>query len=427
MKSTTDYPPPRLVFWETTAGCNLRCIHCRRITVAEELMPQDLTTEESYKLIDQVADIGSPVFVLSGGEPMFRPDIYDIARYATKAGLPVALATNGTLIGNLETAEKIRDSGVKRVSISFDGADAATHDAFRGLPGSFDEAIKGFKLLREVGLPVQINTTIAKHNQEQLTGVLALAKDLDAIGLHLFLLVPVGCGTEIAEDQMISAVEYERVLDWLHRTERSEPGLQLKATCAPHYFRVMHEHKIVAKKSGDTSELPPSHHRQVYGHLHGKPGMPVNGAPKNGNGGHPGGGHPGGGHPGGGHDHQMHAATKGCLAGTGVCFVSHRGEVFPCGYLPVEAGNVREKTFGDIWQNSKLFAELRDPDQLGGKCGECQYVRLCSGCRARAYGTVGDYLAEEPFCAYDPKTRSIRIAPQALESGDISLPQTELI
>jgi AdoMet-dependent heme synthase len=162
-----SYPSPRLIFWETTAGCNLRCIHCRRVTVADQLTPQDLTTEEAFRMIDEIAAVGKPVFVLSGGEPLFRPDIYEIARYASDAGLPVALATNGTLVDDA-VAEQIRDSGVKRVSISFDGSDAATHDAFRGLPGSFEAAIRGFQALRKVGLPVQINTTVANHNKQQL-------------------------------------------------------------------------------------------------------------------------------------------------------------------------------------------------------------------------------------------------------------------
>ncbi len=376
------YPAPRLVFWETTAGCNLRCIHCRRIEVADQLTPQDLTTAESKILIDQIAAVGSPVLVLSGGEPLMRPDILEIARYATDAGLPVALATNGTMI-DAALAQRIKASGVKRVSISFDGADSATHDMFRALNGSFDAAIRGFKALRDVGLPVQINTTVAKHNQAQLEGVLALAKDLGAVGLHLFLLVPVGCGVEIAADQMISAQEYERVLNWLYDVEQSEPDLQLKATCAPHYFRVMRQRRAEDRRSGIERDLPASHARQVGGHPGGHPGGPPNG--------------------------QMHGATKGCLAGTGVTFVSHRGEVFPCGYLPVEAGNVRQEAFGTIWQDSPLFAELRDPDLLEGKCGACQFKTLCSGCRARAYGTSGNYLAEEPFCAYDPATRTVQI------------------
>lgn len=378
------YPSPRLVFWETTAGCNLRCIHCRRITVADQLMPQDLTTEQAFRLIDEIAAVGKPVFVLSGGEPLFRPDIYAIARYATAAGLPVALATNGTLVDDA-VAARIQESGVKRVSISFDGVDAATHDAFRGLAGSFDAAVAGFKALRRIGMPVQINTTVANHNKRQLDGMVQLAKDLDAVALHLFLLVPVGCGMQIAADQTISAREYEQVLNWLYDMEQALPDLQLKATCAPHYFRVTRTRRAEERRNGTQAEMPASYHRQV-------------------NGNHPGGGHPGG-HPSG----QMHTATKGCLAGTGVCFVSHRGEIFPCGYLPVEAGNLHEQTFGEIWETSPLFGQLRDPETLEGKCGVCQFKTLCSGCRARSYGLTGNYLAEEPFCAYEPATRQVLV------------------
>lgn len=367
-----SYPAPRLIFWETTAGCNLHCIHCRRVTVSDQLTPQDLSTADAMRLIDEIAAVGKPVFVLSGGEPLFRPDIFAIASYATSAGLTVALATNGTLI-NPAVAERISESGIKRVSISFDGVDAPTHDRFRGLPGSFEAAIAGFKALRQVGMPVQINTTVANHNKAQLDGIVQLAKDLDAVALHLFLLVPVGCGMQIAAEQMISAQEYERVLNWLYDMEQAEPQLQLKATCAPHYFRVMHTRRAEERRSGAQAELPASYDRQVHGHPNG----------------------------------QMHAATKGCLAGTGVCFISHRGEVFPCGYLPVEAGNIHQSRFGDIWEQSPLFAELRNPEVLEGKCGICQFKTLCSGCRARAYGLTNNYLAEEPFCAYQPESRQI--------------------
>ena len=195
----SPYPPPRLVFWETTAGCNLACIHCRRITVADQLLPQDLTTRESFDLIDQIAEFARPIFVLSGGEPLFRPDIFDIARHASDAGLIVALATNGTLI-DADVARRIKQSGVQRVSISFDGADAPTHDIFRG-PGAFDKAIAGMEHLRAIGVPYQINTTVARHNVDQMPETLALAKGMSAQALHLFLLVPVGCGVEIADDQ----------------------------------------------------------------------------------------------------------------------------------------------------------------------------------------------------------------------------------
>lgn len=373
------YPPPRLVFWETTAGCNLACIHCRRITVADQLVPQDLTTAEAFTLIDQIAAFARPIFVLSGGEPLFRPDIFDIARYAADAGLIVALATNGTLITH-DVAQQIKESGIQRVSISFDGADAPTHDLFRG-PGAFDRSVAGMHYLAEVGVPYQINTTVARHNAHQMPQTLALAKSLGAAALHLFLLVPVGCGMEIADDQQISAAQYEEILNWMYDAEM-EGGIELKATCAPHYFRIVRQRQAEERRQGIVRQRPDSMHRQAAKGASGHPG-----------------GHPasaGGRHP-------MNAATKGCLAGTGVCFVSHRGEIFPCGYLPVEAGNIRQTNFQQIWSDSPLFAELRDPDTLGGKCGLCEFKKVCGGCRARAYGMTLDYLAEEPFCTYEPR------------------------
>ena len=387
------YPAPRLIFWETTAGCNLECIHCRRITVADQLLPQDLTTEESFDMIDQIASFGRPIFVLSGGEPLFRPDIYDIARYATDAGLIVALATNGTLI-DAEVAQKIKDSGVKRVSISFDGADAETHDIFRG-HGAFDKAIAGMMHLKDVGIPYQINTTVAKHNVHQMPETLALAKDIGAVALHLFLLVPVGCGVEIAEDKQITPVEYEEVLNWMYDAEM-EGGIELKATCAPHYFRIARQRQVEDRKNGIIREKPQSMHRQQHGGnvaTGGHPGSPHQGQHPHGNR-----------NPHGKGRHAMNAMTKGCLAGTGVTFVSHRGEVFPCGYLPVEAGNIRRQAFQEVWEDSPVFADLRDVNLLGGKCGPCEFKQICSGCRARAFGTDGNYLGEEPFCTYIPKT-----------------------
>ncbi|MFQ5398506.1 MAG: radical SAM protein [Anaerolineae bacterium] len=373
----TQYPAPRLIFWETTAGCNLACIHCRRITVADQLMPQDLSTREAYDMIDQIAAFGRPIFVLSGGEPLFRPDIFDIARHAADAGLIVALATNGTLI-DAAVARRIQESGICRVSVSFDGADAVTHDIFRG-PGAFDKALTGISHLWNVGVPFQINTTVARHNVRQMPETLALAKEIGAVALHLFLLVPVGCGVEIADDQQISPTEYEEVLNWMYDAEM-EGGIELKATCAPHYFRIVRQRQAEERRRGIVRQRPGSMHRQQHagGGAHGHPG-----------------GHPGGRHP-------MNAMTKGCLAGTGVCFISHRGEVFPCGYLPVEAGNVRRQAFWEVWNDSPLFAQLRDPDLLGGKCGICEFKKLCSGCRARAFGMGGDYLGEEPFCTYVP-------------------------
>ncbi len=378
MSAPAAYAPPRLVFWESTAGCNLACIHCRRITVADQLLPQDLTTAEAFSLIDQIAAFARPIFVLSGGEPLFRPDIFEIARHASDAGLIVALATNGTLI-DANIARKIKASGIRRVSVSFDGADAVTHDIFRG-PGAFDKSLAGMNYLREVGVPYQINTTVARHNVHQMDQTLALAKGLEAHALHLFLLVPVGCGVEIAPDQQISATEYEAVLNWMYDAEMAG-GIELKATCAPHYFRIVRQRQAEERRQGLIRERPASHHRQQHAGGNGHPS-----------------GHPGDDQA----RHAMNAMTKGCLAGTGVCFVSHRGEVFPCGYLPVEAGNIRRQPFREIWEDSTLFTELRDPNLLGGKCGLCEFKGVCGGCRARAYGMTMEYLGEEPFCTYEP-------------------------
>lgn len=386
---SSAYPAPRLIFWETTAGCNLRCIHCRRITVADQLLPQDLTTQEALAMIDNIAAFARPIFILSGGEPLFRPDIFTIARYATDAGLIVALATNGTLI-DAAVAQKIKDAGIRRVSISFDGADAATHDKFRGA-GAFERALAGIRYLRAIDLPCQINTTVARHNVHQMPETLALAKELGAVALHLFLLVPVGCGVEIAADQQIQPDEYEAVLNWLYDAELAG-GIELKATCAPHYFRIVRQRQAAERRQGIVRERPQSMHRQQQagGHPHGQPG-----------------GHPGG-QPHGQERSAMNAMTKGCLAGSGVAFISHRGEVFPCGYLPVEAGQIRRQSFQSVWEASPLFAELRAPSLLGGKCGACEFAQICSGCRARAYGMSGDYLGEEPFCTYLPHNWSSR-------------------
>ncbi len=218
---------------------------------------------------------------------------------------------------------------------------------------------------------------------------LALAKRLGAQALHLFLLVPVGCGVEIADEQQISAAEYERILNWMYDAEM-EGGIELKATCAPHYFRIVRQRQAQERRQGLVRQRPGSMDRQdqAGGHGHG------------GHRGHGNGDHPGGRHP-------MNAATKGCLAGTGVCFISHRGEVFPCGYLPVEAGNIRAQPFQEIWEGSPLFAELRNPDLLTGKCGLCEFKNVCGGCRARAYGMTYEYLGEEPFCTYVPRGATV--------------------
>ena len=358
-------PALRLVFWESTTGCNLACVHCRRLEVSHELSKLDLTTEQSAQFIRTLPETGRPILVFSGGEPLMRQDIWELARVATGVNIPIALATNGTIMDD-SIARKVVDVGFRRVSISFDGPDAPTHDQFRGA-GAFDKSIAGFKALRRGGMSMQINSTIAKHNFRKLDDTYKLALELGADALHLFMLVPVGCGADLSPDIMLDGEEYETTLNWIY--DRSLEGkLHLKATCAPHYFRVMRQR---AKTDGRPMPTHPSHPHQ---------GM----------------GCPGGPPP------DMTAMTKGCLAGQAVCFVSHTGEVFPCGYLPVSSGNIKDTPLPEIWRRSPIFANLRDDSQLEGKCGCCEYSKVCMGCRARAFGYTGDYLAEEPNCSYTP-------------------------
>ncbi|MCF6093578.1 heme b synthase [Microaerobacter geothermalis] len=343
---------PRLIFWELTEGCNLKCIHCRA-TAQPTRNEEELSTEEAFRIIDEIASFAKPILVLTGGEPLYRPDIFEIASYATSKGIHVALASNGTLI-NEEIAVKVKEAGVQRVSISLDGSCAATHDGFRGIPGSFDAALRGAAQLQKQGVPVQFNTTITKHNIDEVKDIFQLALDQKVVALHLFMLVPVGCGVQIADDQMLPADQYEEVLGWFYEQSRTT-SLEIKATCAPHYYRIMRQK---AKERGERI-------------------TPVT--------------------------HGMAAMTKGCLAGTGVCFISHKGKVQPCGYLPMEAGNLKKQSVQEVWEESPLFQQLRNPSLLEGKCGVCEFINVCSGCRARAFSETGNVLAEEPYCIYQPQ------------------------
>lgn len=397
--ATPAAPPLRLLFWESTAGCNLACVHCRRLDVSRELMRNDLTTEQSLSLIRSLPETGRPIIVFSGGEPLMRPDLFQLAGEATNVGLPIALATNGTIMDDA-LAGRIVDVGFRRTSISFDGPDPETHDKFRGIDGAFESSVRGFKLLRKHGMSMQINTTVARHNYQKLDKMYRLALDLGADALHIFMLVPVGCGMSLSEEIMLKPDEYEQALNWIY--DRSQEGrIHLKATCAPHYFRVIrqrartdgrqmpaasHSHPSVVPAPGvpEPGGHPavPTAHAHAHAHLANHPG-----------------GHPAGGHPGG---PDMSAMTKGCLAGQAVCFVSHTGEVFPCGYLPLSSGNVKTTPFPEIWRTSKIFNDLRDDTKLEGKCGVCEYKKVCMGCRARAFATTHDYLAQEPNCGYVP-------------------------
>lgn len=361
-------PDLRLVFWELTARCNLKCVHCRA-EAQDDFAAGELSTEEIIRVAREIRKAADPIIVLTGGEPLVRPDFFAIAEACTRLFTAVAVATNGTLV-DADTARRLSKSGIRRAGISLDGVKPETHDAFRGIPGSFAAALRGFDALRAAGVSVQVNATVTRHNAAELPAILDLAIARGADALHVFMLVPVGCGAEIDDDQRLGAVRSEEILRWLVDKSLELRGrFHIKATCAPQYYRIMHE--AVRQRGMDMSAA-----------------------------GHPGGNS--GGHPGGG----MEAHTRGCLAGSGVCFVSRTGDVQPCGYLPLVAGNVRERGLGGIWADAELFQALRAPDHLTGKCGACGYRTLCQGCRARAYSLSGDFLAEDPDCPYIPPNRT---------------------
>jgi len=345
----------RLLFWETTIKCNLTCAHCRRLE-SNEAAGKDLSTAQAKELIEQLADLGKsqafmPVLVFSGGEPLCREDLFELVGQAQMAGIIPALATNGTLI-DAAAAQQIRGSGIVRVAVSLDGATAEVHNKLRQLDGSFERALEGINRLREKNVPFQINVTLTKHNAEQLEDIYELAESLGAVAVHIFMLVPVGCGQVLAETDMLSPQQIERKLLEICRMD-GQGRLQVKVTCGPHYERVIRQQGLYQA------------HRER---------LPI----------------------------ENQKSSRGCLAGLGVLFVGHQGDVFPCGYLPVKCGNVLEEKLSQIWYNNKDLARMRDSSGLEGKCGICGYKQVCGGCRGRAYAATGNYMAEEPFCAYIP-------------------------
>jgi radical SAM protein with 4Fe4S-binding SPASM domain len=306
------------------------------------------------RLINQIASLSKPIFVISGGEPLMRADVFDIAAYASERGLRVAMSPNGTLI-TPDIVERMKDVGIKRVSVSIDGSSAPRHDAIRGVPGAFGEAVRGVGYCREGGLPFQINTTVMRQNVDDLAAMHDLTVSLGAAAWHVFMLVPTGRGKV---DDELTPQGYEDILNWAYDAALESP-IPLRVTCGPQFMR------LVLTRQGE-ADTPPN----LVGRARGLDRM-----------------------------------SRGCLAGMGYCFISHRGEVYPCGYLPVLAGDIREEDFRTIYQESPVFRRLRDLSQLEGKCGECSFVHRCGGCRARAYSLSGDYMAAEPYCVYEPRQR----------------------
>lgn len=350
MKKEGDLGPLKWVAWETTKKCNLKCVHCRSNAGAG---PADaVDTKKAFLLMDRVAGFAKPVFVLSGGEPLLRPDIFDLAEYGAGLGFKMAMATNGTLVTD-EICAKIRESGIKIVSLSLDGPDAKTHDAFRRQKGSFDAIMKAAEKFRENRIEFIINSSFTKMNQSRIEDTYRLAKKTGAKAWYMFLVVPMGRGKALI-DGLISAEDYEKILKWHYKMEISENEIMVRPTCAPSYYRIFSEEQ---KKAGKETQR----RRLSYS-------------------------------PGGG---------KGCVAAQSIAYISANGDVYPCSYFTEAAGNIFRQKFSEIWE-TKLFRSFRDTAGFKNPCGACDYRNTCGGCRARALIHEGDMKANDPYCGYEP-------------------------
>jgi heme b synthase len=346
----------RLVAWEVTKRCNLNCIHCRAAS-EKGPYPGELDKKNCFRILDEIVQTGNPIVILTGGEPLLREDIFELSAYGTNQGLRMVMATNGTLL-TPDIAEKMKVSGIKRASISIDGANGAEHDRFRQVRGAFQGALSGIEVLKAAGIEFQVNTTVTKHNVDRIPDILEMVIRLGAAAHHIFLLVPTGRARDMV-NQEIDAHTYEGLLHWFYEMGRKVP-IHLKATCAPHYYRILRQeaHRRREKVNYET-----------YG---------------------------------------LDAVTRGCLGGSSFCFISHDGIVQPCGYLELNCGDLKTSSFGAIWQEAPIFKKLRDLSSYEGKCGRCEYLKFCGGCRARAYESTGNFMAEEPLCMHQPALESTR-------------------
>ncbi|MFY9779812.1 MAG: TIGR04053 family radical SAM/SPASM domain-containing protein [Candidatus Baltobacteraceae bacterium] len=347
---------PRIVIWEMTRACALACRHCRAEAIPRR-DPRELTTQEAFDLVDATVECGDPILILTGGDPLMRPDVYDVVAYGTQRGLRMAVSPSGTGRLTRDALARLHEAGARRISLSIDGPDAETHDAFRGVKGAFDRTVTAAHHAREIGLELQVNTTIARHNFDKIRKMAELIPDLGAVIWSAFFLVPTG---RAQQGDVLSAAEHETAFAELYDIWLNAP-FDVKTTEAPHFRRYM---------SQRIASLTPEQIPEKAKH-------PTLRFPAIGD-------------------------------GKGFVFISHVGEVQPSGFLPFVCGNVREERLIDVYRNHPTMRRLRDPDTFGGKCGLCDYNTLCGGSRARAYGFTGDPFAAEPCCVYaSPKAAAL--------------------
>jgi len=342
---------PLVVFWETTQACDLVCLHCRACAQAAPAR-EELSTAEARLLIEQLCEFPKPpMLVITGGDPLKRADIFELVEYADRQGLDVSITPSATPLATHDALRRLRDSGVSRVAVSLDAADAATHDAFRGVSGSFDRTLQILEWARSLGIPAQVNTTITPGNFNQIDQLADLLARQDIVLWSVFFLVPTGRAGDMPR---LTPRQYEWAFELLWRNSQRQPYL-IKTTEAPHYRR------YVAQRQSSKERNPGSERRRFKAF-----------------------------------------PTLGVNDGKGVMFIGHTGLVFPSGFMPIACGQFPLASVVDIYQTSPVMLALRDADRLEGKCGRCEFRNICGGSRARAYAVTGDPLAQEPDCEYEP-------------------------
>jgi radical SAM protein len=373
---------PFLAIWEVTQSCDLACKHCR---AAAQPIPHadELTTAEGKALIDQIAAMHAPIFVFTGGDPLKRKDVFELIRYAADKDVKVAVTPSATPLLTREAMFKLKEAGLVRLGISLDGSTPAIHDRFRGLDGAWARTMQAIEWAGEAGIPVQVHTTISRHNVNDLDNLCALFETLAIVMWNVFFLVPVGRGQRA---DLLTGAEFEQVFGKIYELSH-RVNFQIKTTEAMHYRRYLLQHNLEERRLG-----------HGHGHPHGtaasayEPGTPASDA----------------------HTRTVGWATRRVNDGKGFVFVSHVGNVYPSGFLPIDAGNVKQTPLQEIYRNSSIFRALRDTARLEGKCGACEYKEICGGSRARAFALTGDPLAEEPCCIYQPRGWSPRQEPAAV-------------
>lgn len=357
---------PFIVIWELTRACELKCLHCRA-EAQYRRHPMELSFAEGKSLIDEIYDMDNPLLVFTGGDPLMREDVFDIAAYAVEKGVRVSMTPSATPNVTKEAMRRAKEVGLSRWAFSLDGHNAAIHDHFRGTSGSFDLTIDAIHYLHELEMPIQINTVVSKYNADYLDEMIELVEKLECVLWSVFFLVPTGRAE--AKD-MISAQRHERIFQWLYDVSKRVP-FDIKTTAAQHYRRVVIQNKTKEKRTSSNNS-----------------GIRYTDALKSGTTGQIDG---------------LGRAPKGVNDGNGFVFISHTGDVYPSGLLPVKAGNIRKTPLAEIYRESEIFKSLRNPDKFKGKCGVCEFRHVCGGSRSRAYAATGDYLESEPYCVYIPK------------------------